>query len=1032
MELFEKVKQKKLHIILIIAITLLIGIVMSLCLCKKQYISVSKMLLIKSESSADNQDDQINIAISSKLIHTFDELLKSDSTIQEIKSEFNLDVNNNELKKEINVTNNPSSNTFQIEVKTFNDEISLKINKKLLEIFSAKLSEMYENTQLYVVDNPYIYKTVNNISIVISIIISLFIGMLISTVYVFILVIIDRNIKINKDIDDEINLKKLIEIPLKVYKKTKNKNEVKKELISYDSQKSLTSKAFKNLRTNIQFINVNNKNKNIILITSPSDLEGKSYITANLGITFAEVGKKVIIIDSDMKNGRQNQIFNIPNNLGFSNYLSSLDSNGVEIKKLTNNFINETAIKNLNLITSGTVPPNTSDLLTSERLEQLIKDLSVFYDLVLIDGTSVLNNMDALILSRVANSTIFVSDYKKTKKENLLKAKRDVQNVGGKPIGVIINKIKIREKISFEEVKNSFSKKINVIKKFIFKLLDKIKVEINVSLNKVKQYKENKKQKLLMEAKLEKEKNEVKEKEETEIKEIKISKEDNKSNKNDSNKKSKKEEKENVKTIIPEIEIANLDNTKNKQNTINNIVLIEPKNNVISNNNINMEKSFHIKEFAIKNTEIVKSFSINTFSKLKKQISNFKQNVTNLISNIKENHDKTELNDDENQQLTFDNIINENNSLKETTKHNTLSIEEKKESKNINDGNVKTDNTNLIKLENSVKEKNENKKTIKNNIQSKKNKKKKEIKQNESVLIVVDAEEGYCRIFSEKIYVEKMIKGIDQNDGFKKDNYSSNLINSRMQGLISLYGITAKQAKKVDTLVYTTLCDYDEAVWISEKTVSNKADNYVYCMSKNYDKFSNESLKEYELRCKRLRRESLAELNIELEYKLNDILKSNKINLLDKITMMHFAKMYEIDDKLKTEEEIIKSAENIEFYEKIIERFESKSNLEENVETVNSGVYEVEKDEETIVSIDKKIKKEEQKRVREEKRKLRKEKAEKRKEKKIKIKEEKLKKQEEIRKQKEEEKEKQKEEARIEEELLIDNLYPKTKYNRNL
>ena len=108
MELFEKVKQKKLHIILIIAITLLIGIVMSLCLCKKQYISVSKMLLIKSESSADKQDDQINIAISSKLIHTFDELLKSDSTIQEIKSEFNLDVNNNELKKEINVTNNPS------------------------------------------------------------------------------------------------------------------------------------------------------------------------------------------------------------------------------------------------------------------------------------------------------------------------------------------------------------------------------------------------------------------------------------------------------------------------------------------------------------------------------------------------------------------------------------------------------------------------------------------------------------------------------------------------------------------------------------------------------------------------------------------------------------------------------------------------------------------------------------------------------------------------------------------------------------
>ncbi len=1090
---FEKLKEKKVYVILIIIAILIIGIVASLCLSKKEYVSVSKLLLIRTELNENNEtENKGNIEITSKLVHTFKELLKSDSSVQKIEEELN--IQNTKLKNNIKVKKNFNSDTFEIEVKYTDETTSVKISEALLDVFSDKLEEMYEDREIYVVDNPYIAKTTRNISIILSALISIIIGVLVSIIYIIASAIIERNVRINKNIDSEINLKKLIEIPLNNYKK--NKSNYKNELVYYDSLKSPSLKAFKNLRTNIQFINVNNKDKNIMLVTSPLDGEGKSYITANLGVTFAEVGKKVIIIDSDMKNGRQNKIFNIPNNLGFSNYLSNLDSNGMEINKLTNTFINETEIKNLNLITSGTIPPNTTELLTSERLEQLVKDLSVFYDLVLIDGTSVLNNMDSLILSRVANSTILISDYRKTKKEDLFKAKKDIQNVGGRPMGLIINKAKIKKKISFAEIKADVIQKLVSLKEWFSKEIEIVKKKIDKSIDKVKEKKENKKQKLLMAAKIDKiEQKKNEEKEELKSEEITedLSK---KENSNDLKKEELKEESkknnnesENIitfedtpRTIIPEIERVEKSSTLNRniKNKINNIILIDSRKRENSSAINNDKPNFDFKKYLniavnLKDKAILATRDF--FVGMKNTFSSFVSNIKEKIEDRKKEKefDKIYLKelqkDYESDQLSFDNLENFENSdnenlqeseylegqetfddiktqeeiipeskEKEEIKLNSISNEKEIPEKMAQNNNIvsntnnkedlkNTEITNNIDIKNTATTSEDNLKEAKteDDIETK------QVKKNNSVLIIVDAGDGYCRVFSEKIFVEKLIRGIDHIDGFKKKHYSLKLINDRMQGLMSLYGINKKQAQRIDTLVYTTLCDYDDSVWLSEKIVSNKADSYAYCMAKNYDRLPDENKNDYEIRCKRLRKQELAEANIELEYKLDDIWSTNKINLSDKAAMLHFSNKYEVNLKYKTEDELRKKHENEQFYEEIIEKFDSKNEKEEeNAENINSGIYELEKDEETILEMDKKIKKEEQKKLREEKSKLRKEKAEERKIERMKQKAEKMKKQEELRKQREEEKEKQKEEARIEEELLGDNLYPKTKYNRNL
>lgn len=137
---------------------------------------------------------------------------------------------------------------------------------------------------------------------------------------------------------------------------------MKKELVAFNEPKSPITENFKALRTNLQFMNTNN-NIQVILITSTVPGEGKSWTTANLAVTFAQAGKKVIIVDADMRKGRQYGIFGIAPRPGLSNFLSGIDENGKETEEGVLHYIKDTSVDNLFVIPAGNVPPNPSELL---------------------------------------------------------------------------------------------------------------------------------------------------------------------------------------------------------------------------------------------------------------------------------------------------------------------------------------------------------------------------------------------------------------------------------------------------------------------------------------------------------------------------------------------------------------------------------------------------------------------------------------------------------------------------------------------
>ncbi len=216
---------------------------------------------------------------------------------------------------------------------------------------------------------------------------------------------------------------------------------MRNELITFTNPKSPVSEMFRNLRTNIQFMS-NSQKLQTILITSTLPGEGKSWTTANLAVTFAQDGKSVVIVDADLRKGRQFSIFNVLARPGLSNYLSGVvnDGEGYNVDDIRN-FVRPTDVENLYVIPAGDVPPNPSELLGNQRMFKLLVDLKDQFDMILFDAPPALLVTDSTIMARIVDTTIIVVAHQETKKDNLSKVQKSIKNVGGNLAGVVINKI---------------------------------------------------------------------------------------------------------------------------------------------------------------------------------------------------------------------------------------------------------------------------------------------------------------------------------------------------------------------------------------------------------------------------------------------------------------------------------------------------------------------------------------------------------------------------------------------------------------
>ena len=222
--------------------------------------------------------------------------------------------------------------------------------------------------------------------------------------------------------------------------------------------KSRFSEAIKTIRTNLAFSSIDKELK-VILMTSPEAGDGKSYISANLAVAYAQEGKKVLIIDADLRKGRQHEINDVTNsiNLGYSNLILKYDED-INLK----DYIIQTPNKDVFVIPTGPTPPNPIELLDSENNKKLIEKLKEQFDIIILDCTPVIGLSDALVMTKFSDVNIIVVSNKKTKFENLDRTKKIFEQANIKIGGVILNKVQTKQNSYYSYyTKDDYYKKDN-------------------------------------------------------------------------------------------------------------------------------------------------------------------------------------------------------------------------------------------------------------------------------------------------------------------------------------------------------------------------------------------------------------------------------------------------------------------------------------------------------------------------------------------------------------------------------------------
>jgi tyrosine-protein kinase Etk/Wzc len=213
---------------------------------------------------------------------------------------------------------------------------------------------------------------------------------------------------LNPYIYDKETVESLTSVPIiGVIRKFPDKiDENNSQILAISKPKTMFAESVRSVRTNLNFLSSEKASK-VICITSEVAGEGKSFVAVNLSSTLSLIDKKVILIGADLRRSKLHKTFGVPNDVGLSSYLSR--------QSVIDDIIIKTGQENLDLITSGPVPPNPSELLHSQRMDELIKDLKTKYDVIMIDTAPIGLVSDAIPLIRVSDINIFVIRSGKSK-----------------------------------------------------------------------------------------------------------------------------------------------------------------------------------------------------------------------------------------------------------------------------------------------------------------------------------------------------------------------------------------------------------------------------------------------------------------------------------------------------------------------------------------------------------------------------------------------------------------------------------------
>ena len=324
------------------------------------------------------------------------------------------------------------------------------------QLETARITEAQKLSEIGVVDAAIPIPVPTGLPKVAYPLLGLIVGLMAGVGLAFFLEHLDDSIKTIETVEEELKLSVYAVIPQirfqgkKVRKRRGGAREtadatdirmLEERLLTHFEPQSPIAEAYRSFRTNIQFAGIRDKTK-IFLISSSLKGEGKTTTSANLGITLAHLGNRALLIDADMRNPMVHAIFGRDKEPGLSNFIGG----GMSLDQV----VVPSGIPNLDLICSGPIPPNPSELLSSRRVPDLIAAVRDRYDLVIFDTPPIIAVTDAAVLSPHVHGVFLVIKAGQTSKRICMRAKTLFEKVNANLLGAVMNNIKADSSYGYE------------------------------------------------------------------------------------------------------------------------------------------------------------------------------------------------------------------------------------------------------------------------------------------------------------------------------------------------------------------------------------------------------------------------------------------------------------------------------------------------------------------------------------------------------------------------------------------------------
>jgi len=389
----------------------------------------STTLLIGGKASEAALEATTQVAgntILQQLIKNDAEIAKSHTVEKSVITDLKLPLTADKLDPLIDVSQVKTTDLLEIKVKNQSPELAASIANATAQEFSKAVTP----GSVSIVDQAEIPNKPMSPNKTMNVLFALVGGLIASISLAFLLEYLDNTIKTYRDVKDILGMP-LLGLIANYSSGNQGKKEATNSLITLEQIKSPISESYRSLRTNIEFASLGSVTHKL-LITSSGPGEGKSLTVANLAVSMAQSGKSVLVIDADLRNPSQHELFGLTNRNGLAGALVQNQD--------YRDFIKETPVSGLKVLTGGPIPPNPAELVGSERMKCMIEEASEQFDIVIIDTPPVIEVTDAAILAQRVDGVILVLSLGRVNKDDAQTAKEHLDNVGAKILGAVLNK----------------------------------------------------------------------------------------------------------------------------------------------------------------------------------------------------------------------------------------------------------------------------------------------------------------------------------------------------------------------------------------------------------------------------------------------------------------------------------------------------------------------------------------------------------------------------------------------------------------